>query len=98
MRLAVIQMNGSPEIPLAGTESLVGLDLTRWQLLFTTEDRPFAPDPQPHYRIPSWRTDGPIRTSIGGSAVDWPRLRLSRSLDERLTRTIPNQPSTAATE
>jgi len=45
--LAIIQMNGSAKIGLAHHESLVGLDLSLWQLLFTTEDRPFAPDSQP---------------------------------------------------
>jgi maltooligosyltrehalose trehalohydrolase len=45
--VAMIQMNGSAEIRLADHESLAGLDLSLWQPLFTTEDRPFAPDPQP---------------------------------------------------
>jgi maltooligosyltrehalose trehalohydrolase len=45
--VAIVQMNGSAEIRLTGHESLAGLDLQLWQLLFTTEDRPFAPDPQP---------------------------------------------------
>jgi maltooligosyltrehalose trehalohydrolase len=45
--IAIIQMNGSSEIRLANHASLEGLDLALWQLLFTTEDRPFAPDPQP---------------------------------------------------
>jgi maltooligosyltrehalose trehalohydrolase len=45
--VAIIQMNGSSEIQLANHESLAGLDSSMWQLLFTTEDRPFAPDPQP---------------------------------------------------
>jgi maltooligosyltrehalose trehalohydrolase len=45
--LAIIQMNGSSEIRLANHESLAGLDPLLWQLLFTTEDRPFATDPQP---------------------------------------------------
>jgi maltooligosyltrehalose trehalohydrolase len=45
--VAIIQMNGSAEIRLAGHDSLAGLNLSLWQLLFTTEDRPFAPDPQP---------------------------------------------------
>ena len=45
--MAIIQMNGSSEVRLADHESLPGLDSSLWQLLFTTEDRPFAPDPQP---------------------------------------------------
>jgi maltooligosyltrehalose trehalohydrolase len=45
--LAIIQMHGSSEIRLADHQSLWGLDRSLWQLLFTTEDRPFAPDPQP---------------------------------------------------
>jgi maltooligosyltrehalose trehalohydrolase len=45
--LAIIQMNGASEIRLANHESLAGLNLSLWQLLFTTEDRPFAPDPHP---------------------------------------------------
>jgi hypothetical protein len=40
-------MHGSSQIALANHESLAGLDGSKWQLLFTTEDRPFAPDPRP---------------------------------------------------
>jgi maltooligosyltrehalose trehalohydrolase len=45
--LAIIQMHGSSAIRLANHEALAGLDPSLWQLLFTTEDRPFATDPQP---------------------------------------------------
>ena len=45
--LAIVQMSGSSEIRLGGHESLAGLDPSLWRLLLTTEDRPFAPDPQP---------------------------------------------------
>jgi maltooligosyltrehalose trehalohydrolase len=45
--LAIIQMNGSSQVGLGNHQSLAGLDSSIWQLLFTTEDRPFAPDPQP---------------------------------------------------
>jgi maltooligosyltrehalose trehalohydrolase len=45
--LAIIQMNGSSEIRLADHQSLWGLDRSLCKLLFTTEDRPFAPDQQP---------------------------------------------------
>jgi maltooligosyltrehalose trehalohydrolase len=45
--LAIIAMNGSTEIRLAHHEALAGLDLSLWQPLFTTEDRPFATDSQP---------------------------------------------------
>jgi maltooligosyltrehalose trehalohydrolase len=45
--LAIIQMNGSSQVELGNHESLAGLDSSKWQLLFTTEDRPFAPDPRP---------------------------------------------------
>jgi maltooligosyltrehalose trehalohydrolase len=45
--LAIIQMHGSADVRLATHECLAGLDQTLWQLLFTTEDRPFAPDSQP---------------------------------------------------
>jgi maltooligosyltrehalose trehalohydrolase len=45
--IAIIQMNGSSEIHLSTDTCLTGLDLALWQLLFTTEDRPFAPDSQP---------------------------------------------------
>jgi hypothetical protein len=39
-------MSGSSQISLAEHASLAGLDLSLSQVLFTTEDRPFAPDPQ----------------------------------------------------
>ena len=45
--VAVIQMNGSSEVRLGDHECLMGLDVSLSQLLFTTEDRPFAPDSQP---------------------------------------------------
>jgi maltooligosyltrehalose trehalohydrolase len=45
--VAIIQMNGSSDIRLAHHDAVAGLDLSSWQLLFTTEDRPFAPDPRP---------------------------------------------------
>jgi maltooligosyltrehalose trehalohydrolase len=45
--LAIIQMNGAAEVRLAEHASLAGLDVSLSQLLFTTEDRPFTPDPQP---------------------------------------------------
>ncbi len=45
--LAVIQMEGSADVDLAGHEVWEGLIPTRCQLVLTTEDPPFAPDPQP---------------------------------------------------
>lgn len=45
--LAVIQMDGAAEVDLAGHAGLEGLDPALCQVLFTTEDRPFAPDPMP---------------------------------------------------
>jgi maltooligosyltrehalose trehalohydrolase len=45
--LAVIQMEGSAEVDLAGHAALEGLSATRCQLILTTEDPPFAPDPHP---------------------------------------------------
>jgi hypothetical protein len=45
--LAVIEMRGCSTVVLAHHECLEGLDVSRSQLLFTTEDRPFAPDPRP---------------------------------------------------
>jgi hypothetical protein len=45
--LIVIQMNGSAEVDLAGHQSLSELDPSLCHVLFTTEDRPFAADPQP---------------------------------------------------
>jgi maltooligosyltrehalose trehalohydrolase len=45
--LAVIQMKGSSEIRLANLDPLAGLDVSSWQLMFTTEDPSFAPDPKP---------------------------------------------------
>ncbi|HEX6987380.1 MAG TPA: DUF3459 domain-containing protein, partial [Planctomycetaceae bacterium] len=45
--LAVIQMHGDAEVDLAGHPALEGLAATRCQLVLTTEDPPFAPEPQP---------------------------------------------------
>jgi hypothetical protein len=45
--LVVIQMNGSAQVNLAGHEALAGLDPSLCQVLFTTEDQPFAPDAKP---------------------------------------------------
>jgi maltooligosyltrehalose trehalohydrolase len=45
--LAIIEMRGSSTINLANHGCLAGLDVSLFQLLFTTEDRPFAPDPRP---------------------------------------------------
>jgi maltooligosyltrehalose trehalohydrolase len=45
--LAVIQMKGAAEVSLATHDGLTGLDLSLCQVLLTTEDRPFAPDPHP---------------------------------------------------
>jgi maltooligosyltrehalose trehalohydrolase len=45
--LAIIEMHGSSAVNLADHECLAGLDGSLFQLLFTTEDRPFAPDPRP---------------------------------------------------
>ena len=45
--LAIIEMRGSSTVNLAEHECLAGLDVSLFQLVFTTEDRPFAPDPQP---------------------------------------------------
>ena len=53
--LVVIQMRGASTADLAGASGLDGLDLARCQLLFTTEDRPFAPDASP----PDVALDGP---------------------------------------
>jgi maltooligosyltrehalose trehalohydrolase len=45
--LAVIQMQGAAEVDLAGHPALEGLAATRCQLVLTTEDPPFAAEPQP---------------------------------------------------
>jgi maltooligosyltrehalose trehalohydrolase len=45
--LAVIEMRGCSTVVLAHHECLEGLDVSQFHLLFTTEDRPFAPDPRP---------------------------------------------------
>lgn len=45
--LAVIQRDGSAEIDLAGHPGLERLISTRCQVILTTEDPPFAPDPLP---------------------------------------------------
>jgi maltooligosyltrehalose trehalohydrolase len=45
--LAIVQMSGSSEIELADQDLLAGLNPSSWQLLLTTEDPPFAPDPRP---------------------------------------------------
>jgi maltooligosyltrehalose trehalohydrolase len=45
--LAVIQMQGPADIDLNGHPSMDGLVATRSQLVLTTEDLPFAPDPKP---------------------------------------------------
>jgi maltooligosyltrehalose trehalohydrolase len=45
--LAVIQMQGGAEVDLAGHPALEGLAATRCQLVLTTEDPPFAAEPQP---------------------------------------------------
>lgn len=45
--LAVIQIHDAAEIDLEGHPALEGLVADRCQLVLTTEDPPFAPDPQP---------------------------------------------------
>lgn len=45
--LVVIQMDGSAEIDLANHPAMEGLRASRCQLVLTTEDPPFAHDPQP---------------------------------------------------
>ncbi len=45
--LAVIQMGGASTVDLRDQPTLAGLDMSLCQLLFTTEDRTFAPDPHP---------------------------------------------------
>jgi hypothetical protein len=40
-------MEGSTEVDLAGHAALEALSATRCQLILTTEDPPFAPDPHP---------------------------------------------------
>ena len=45
--LAVIQMGGASTVDLRDQPTLGGLDMSLCQLLFTTEDRTFAPDPHP---------------------------------------------------
>jgi maltooligosyltrehalose trehalohydrolase len=45
--LALIQMHHSADVDLADHPSLEALDATRCQLILTTEDPPFANDPQP---------------------------------------------------
>lgn len=45
--LVLIQIQGAAEIDLEGHLALEGLVANRCQLLLTTEDPPFAPDPQP---------------------------------------------------
>ncbi|HEU5118807.1 MAG TPA: malto-oligosyltrehalose trehalohydrolase [Isosphaeraceae bacterium] len=44
--LAVIQMQGPNEVSLEGHPSLEGLDGARCQVVLTTEDPPFSPEPQ----------------------------------------------------
>ena len=84
--LAVIQMNGSAEVELAACPGLTGLDLLRCQVLFTTEDRPFASDPV----LPALTFDvGGLRIAFGRpSAVllsVWPHTR-SLNVRERRRR------------
>jgi maltooligosyltrehalose trehalohydrolase len=45
--LAIIEMRGASRISLADHECFAGLDLSLFQLVLTTEDRPFALDPRP---------------------------------------------------
>jgi maltooligosyltrehalose trehalohydrolase len=45
--IAVIQLRGRAQVDLDPCNELDGLDLTHAQLVLTTEDPPFAPDPQP---------------------------------------------------
>ncbi len=45
--LAIIQMNGSARVDLQGHPSLEALSGSRCQLVLTTEDPPFAPEPDP---------------------------------------------------
>jgi hypothetical protein len=40
-------MNGSANIGLANHPGIAGLDISRCQVLFSTEDPPFAVDPMP---------------------------------------------------
>jgi maltooligosyltrehalose trehalohydrolase len=47
--LAVIQAQGAADIDLHGHAALKGLLATQCQLILTTEDPPFALDPQPPY-------------------------------------------------
>jgi maltooligosyltrehalose trehalohydrolase len=61
--LAIIQMQGSARADLLGHPSLEGLDEPRCQLVLTTEDPPFAPDPSPP------------RVDLSGEA---PRIEFSR--------------------
>ena len=45
--LAVIQMEGAADVDLTGHPAVRRLVATRCQLILTTEDPPFAPDPRP---------------------------------------------------
>jgi maltooligosyltrehalose trehalohydrolase len=74
--LVVIQLRGASTIDLAEAPGLEGLDLARCQLLFTTEDRPFAHDASP----PDVVLDGsaPLVRFVRPSAVvlsAWPAVR-----------------------
>jgi maltooligosyltrehalose trehalohydrolase len=74
--LVVIQLRGASTVDLADSPGLEGLDLARCQLLFTTEDRPFAPDALP----PSVVLDAPaplIRFARPSAVVFsvWPAAR-----------------------
>lgn len=45
--VALVHLGGADLVHVPGPAALAGLDLDRWQVILTTEDRPFAPDPQP---------------------------------------------------
>jgi maltooligosyltrehalose trehalohydrolase len=45
--LAVIELRGSSDVELRDQDAMRGLDPALCQVLFTTEDRPFAPEPEP---------------------------------------------------
>ena len=71
--LIVFHLGGPAEIALDGLEPLEGLDTARLQPIFTTEDRPFAPDGVPP--VIEVRRDAPVLRLETPAAVllrGWP--------------------------
>ena len=73
--LIVVRLRGEGAVDLSGHEELGVDDWVRWELVLTTEDAPFAPDPSPP-RVdldgpaPSIRFARPSAVILRGSPVD----------------------------